>query len=308
MSLATNPSPFPKYSENGNQKPKKQVKPKFIFAHSYWDILPVLSGIAHLCYLVAMFVLFNELSWWANLFLGLGYAWAISWNINGVSHFFIHNPYFKSNLLNRAFSLVESIAMVFSQTFYDNVHRRHHSGNSDRKNAKGETIDWLSIYKYGENNEAENVWSYTLKSYFRDDPIQIFKEIRRRSPFLAWFGLFEIIVVVSLVVITTILNWKFILFMLPFYYIGNCLSSLNGFYEHWHGNPDLPIAWGVSSYGKLYNFLWFNNGYHAEHHYRPKQHWSKMKELHFQILEQQKQAGVHVIKWSHGLGFLQPNK
>ena len=36
------------------------------------------------------------------------------------------------------------------------------------------------------------------------------------------------------------------------------------------GNPDKPIAWGVSSYNKLYNWNWFYSGYHAEHHFRPK--------------------------------------
>ncbi len=292
-------------NKSTTQQTNKLIKPRFIFAHSYWDILPVVCGIGHLAYLAAMFIFFKQLPWWVNILLGLGYAWSISWNINGVSHFFIHNAYFKSSVLNRLFSLIESIAMIFSQTFYDNVHRRHHSGNSDRKDANGETVDWLSIYRHGENGQAENVWSYTLKSYFRDDPVQIFREIQRRSKFLAWFGVFEIVTVVSIVILATILDWKFVLFMVPFYYLGNSLSSLNGYYEHWRGNPDLPIAWGVSSYGWLYNFLWFNNGFHAEHHYRPKQHWSKMKELHLQIAEQQEKAGVHVIKWSHGLGFLQ---
>lgn len=285
----------------------KQARPRFIFAHSYWDIIPALCGVAHLAYLIGMFLLFDRLPMWANILLGLIYAWSITWNINSVSHFFIHNAYFKSPVLNRLFSLIESLSMVFSQTFYDNVHRRHHTGNSDRQDEKGETVDWLSIYRYGKNGEAENVWAYTFKSYFRDDPGQIFHEIRRRSPFLAWFGVFEIITVISMVVVGFVLNWKFMLFMVPFYYLGNCLSSLNGFYEHWRGNPDLPIAWGVSSYSWLYNFIWFNNGYHAEHHYRPKQHWSKMKELHEQIADKQREAGVHVIKWSHGLGFLQGN-
>lgn len=286
----------------------KNTKPSFIFAHSYWDILPVIAGVGHLAYLITMFIVFKHTPWWGNVLLGLGYAWSISWNINGVSHFFIHNAYFKSSVLNRLFSLMESITMFFSQTFYDSVHRRHHSGNSDRKNANGDTVDWLSIYRHGENGEAENVWAYTLKSYFRDDPAQIFHEIYHRSPFLAWFGVFEIVTVITIAILGIIFNWQFMLFMLPFYFIGNCLSSLNGFYEHWRGNPDLPIAWGVSSYGWLYNFLWFNNGYHAEHHYRPKQHWSKMKELHQQIATQQEAAGVHVIEWSHGLGFLQSNE
>jgi fatty acid desaturase len=64
----------------------------------------------------------------------------------------------------------------------------------------------------------------------------------------------------------------------------------------------------VSSYGKLYNAIWFNNGYHAEHHYKPKVHWTKMDQLHEQIRQEQIKAGVHVIKPPHALGFLDSNQ
>lgn len=281
-------------------------KPRFLFAYSYWDLVPVVFGVLHFAYLIGMFLWFERLPWYANVLLGLVYAVSISWNINGISHNFIHNAYFKSEFLNRLFSLIESVTMVFSQTFYDAVHKRHHIGNSDRPDANGNTIDWLSIYRYGSNGEPENVWAYTFKSYFRDDPAEIYREIKKRNPGLARFGVFEIICSILLVLVGFVMNWKFMLFMVPFYYLGHCLSSLNGWYEHWRGNPDLPIAWGVSSYSKLYNLIWFNNGYHAEHHYRPKHHWTKMHELHLQIADKQKEAGVHVITWSHGLGFLQP--
>ena len=279
--------------------------PLKIFAYSYWDAIPVIFGLLHFAYLICMFLWFNHLSMWANILLGLLYAISISWNINGISHNFIHNPYFKSNTLNLLFSLVESLTMVFSQTFYDTVHKRHHVGNSDRQDSSGKTVDWLSIYRYGTDGKPENVWAYTFKSYFRDDPAEIYQAIYKRNPFLARFGVFEIICAVLMVVIGFVLNWKFMLFMVPFYYLGHCLSSLNGYYEHWNSNPDLPIAWGVSCYNKLYNWTWFNNGYHAEHHYRPKHHWTKMRELHLQIANQQKAAGVHVIDWPHALGFLQ---
>ncbi len=100
------------------------------------------------------------------------------------------------------------------------------------------------LFRYGINGQAENVWLYTLKGYFRDDPALIYKEIKRKSPFLANFGIFEIAISISFVVIGFIINWRCMLFLVPFYYLGHCLSSLNGFYEHWRGNPDKPIAWG----------------------------------------------------------------
>ena len=284
---------------------KKSSAPRWIFAYSYWDMIPVLAGVLHFVCLTAFFVNFDQLSWQWDVAFGLLYAVSISWNINGIAHNFIHNPYFKSEVLNRLFSLMESITLFFSQTFYDAVHKRHHIGNSDLPGANGDTIDWLSIYRYGHDQQPEGVWAYTFKSFFRDEPQKTYQEIHKRNPFLAKFGVFEIVVVLALVITGLLINWKFVLFLAPFYYLGNSLSSLNGYYEHWRGNPNLPIAWGVSCYNKLYNWLWFNNGYHAEHHYRPKQHWTQMKALHLQIAEQQKAAGVHVIEWSHGLGFMQ---
>lgn len=79
---------------------------------------------------------------------------------------------------------------------------------------------------------------------------------------------------------------------------------MNGYYEHFGGNPDKPIAWGVSYYNHTFNWLWMNNGYHAEHHYRPKHHWTKMHELHLQIVNKQREEGVKVINWPQQLGFL----
>jgi fatty acid desaturase len=92
--------------------------------------------------------------------------------------------------------------------------------------------------------------------------------------------------------------------MIGFSYLGQCLSNLSGYYEHLGADPDRPIAWGVSSYGRLYNVLFLNNGYHAEHHYRPKAHWTRMAALHRQIADEQARAGVLVIGAPHMLGFL----
>ena len=103
------------------------------------------------------------------------------------------------------------------------------------------------------------------------------------------------------------INWRFVLYFLPFWYLGHCFSYLNGYYRHYGANPDKPIAWGVSSYGKIYNWLFFYNGYHAEHHFRPKVHWTKMEKFRRNIEHLQKQEGVRTIKHAHMLGFLDPD-
>jgi fatty acid desaturase len=278
-----------------------------LLAYSRHDWIPVVAALAQFSFLLAFFALFPVAPWWLLISMGFTYAISISWNINGISHNFLHNPYFNSNILNRLFSLLESITIGFSQTFYEYVHQRHHMGNSDRPDETGETIDWLSIYRHGHDGEAENIWSYVLFSYFRDDPVVIYKEIKSKRPDDALWGVFEIAAFLSVYVLGFLVNWQFMLFFLPFYYLGHCLSYLNGYYLHFGGNPDKPIAWGVSSYEVIYNILWFNNGYHAEHHFRPKMHWTKMHEFHLKIHEEQKRAGVRVIQPPHALGFLDPN-
>src|SRR5438874_449446 len=69
---------------------------------------------------------------WVMLILGFIYSISISWNINGISHNFIHNPYFRSPLLNRLFSILESVTVGFSQIFYECIHIQHHKANPHR--------------------------------------------------------------------------------------------------------------------------------------------------------------------------------
>jgi fatty acid desaturase len=240
--------------------------------------------------------------------MGFVYALMINANINGVGHNFIHNPFFRSNLLNRLFSLCNSIACCFSQTYYDVVHMQHHKGNADRPDDHGETIDWISIYKHGHDGEAENPWGYIFLSFFRDNPAAIRKELRKRGNEDLFWGNIELAAFAVVLFGMFLLNWRYIIFFfLPFFYLGHCFSYLNGYFRHYGGNPDKPIAWGVSSYGKIYNWIFFYNGYHAEHHFRPKVHWTKMERFRESIEELQKREGVRTISHAHMLGFLDPN-
>ena len=276
-----------------------------LFQYSYWDLIPVIAGFMHFAYLIFILLSFHHIPLWQSVLLGLIYAFSISWNINGISHNFIHNAYFKSYFLNRIFSLVESITMCFSQTMYDYVHRQHHIGNNDYLNEYGDTIDWISIYRHGKHGRPEQPLKYSFLSFFRDDPIKIYRLIQKHSKSLAYISIIELGLSLLFIVGLFLYDGWLALYFLIFYYLGHSLTAMNGYYEHYKANPLKPIAWGVSCYNSVFNFIWFNNGYHAEHHYRPKQHWTKMKELHEQIKDEQKKAGVHVIYWSHALGFLQ---
>jgi hypothetical protein len=73
----------------------------------------------------------------------------------------------------------------------------------------------------------------------------------------------------------------FLLSYVPGYLVGLGLCALQGHYEHFQGV--------TSHYGTLYNFLCFNDGYHAEHHAHSGVHWSK--------LPRYTKAGVRTSRW-----------
>jgi hypothetical protein len=58
---------------------------------------------------------------------------------------------------------------------------------------------------------------------------------------------------------------------LPGWLLGLGLCQLQGYYEHARGT--------TSHYGWLYNLLFFNDGYHREHHARPTLHWRELPEV-----------------------------
>ena len=75
---------------------------------------------------------------------------------------------------------------------------------------------------------------------------------------------------------------------LPGYALGLALCFLQGHFEHARGT--------TSHYGWLYNWCFFNDGYHAEHHSRPGEHWTR--------LPQQPHAEAQTSRWPPVLRWL----
>ena len=61
----------------------------------------------------------------------------------------------------------------------------------------------------------------------------------------------------------------FFLVYLPGILLGLGLCQLHGYFEHARGT--------VSHHGGLYNALFFNDGYHVEHHLHPREHWRRLR-------------------------------
>jgi fatty acid desaturase len=292
--------------------PSSIASQRQLFRVSTADALPAGLAIVQLALVVAFYAAWPHLSWGARIGWLLVYAFSVGWNLNSIAHNFIHNPFFKSPRLNRLMSLVITLALVSPQTMYRYVHLKHHAGNADLPDATGATIDPLSIYQHGHDGKPEPMLSYVFLQFFRDDdPFELARRIGQKRPLEAAQARFEfwaIVAVYGVLFLAGLLlhRWTFVPLLVAGSYLGQCLSNLCGYYEHLGGNPDKPIAWGVSTYDRLYNWVFLYNGYHAEHHYRPKVHWTKMVALHREIAQDQAREGVTVIGPAHFLGFLDP--
>jgi fatty acid desaturase len=281
-----------------------------LFRVSSWDAIPAMLALVQLGLVFALFAAWPALTWPARIGWLLVYAFSVGWNLNSIAHNFIHNPFFRSDRLNRLMSLVITLALVSPQTMYRYIHLKHHAGNADRPDETGATIDPLSIYQHGCEGKPEPVLSYVFLQFFRDDdPFELARRIGAKRPREARQALFEFWSMAAvygglLVVGLFTARWPVPLLLGAASYLGQCVSNLCGYYEHLGGNPDKPIAWGVSTYGRLYNWVFLYNGYHAEHHYRPRTHWTQMTRLHRDLAEEQRREGVTVIGPPHFLGFL----
>src|SRR5580693_2615524 len=84
----------------------------------------------------------------------------------------------------------------------------------------------------------------------------------------------------------TMLSWSaprfFLVVYLPGYLVGLALCAVHGHWEHakrrdrMERENTVSLRQPTSHYGRIYNFLCFNDGYHAEHHAAPAIHWTEL--------------------------------
>lgn len=272
----------------------------FLFRHSRYDAIVAMCGLLNLAFLVWTFFAFPSLPRWA---LGISFfvlAWAYCWNLQCISHNFIHNPFFTNVWLNRAFGVLETLCIGMPHQLYHHYHLNHHAGDNDAKGPDGTTRDWSSIYRYGKGDAPEGFWRYCLLSFFRVEITPVIRVCIRHGRTHGLQTIVETIVIGACWLALLAVNWRyFVYFYLPSFFLGWVLSYAEGYLEHYQAQPGNPFANSVSSYYWLYNFLWFNNGYHQEHHWDPKMHWTRMRELSQRIRPQLEANRTRILYGPH---------
>jgi hypothetical protein len=198
-----------------------------VFRQSARDGWLVLACLAHVAWSAGW--LSSVTSMWGYALGAFSFALGVCWVSNTTSHNHLHRPLFTRRPLNRALSLLLTLAVAVPQSLWRAKHLWHHAG----------------------------------------EPARGYRVPRAAA--------FEVAVIAALWLALLALRPSAFLFAyLPGYLLGLALCSVQGHYEH--ALADRPER-GVSTYGRLYNLLWFNDGYHVEHHRYPSQHWTRLPAL-----------------------------
>lgn len=241
---------------------------------------------------------FGQVSWQVSVMLGLACSFLVCTNFQCVAHNFIHHPFFTSKRANRVFSVFNSLMIGGSQTLYRFHHLNHHRWNNDLPDpTNGRSRDDSSTWQYGRPPEAEEpLLTYALFGYFRTDFRALLATARRKN-LLAQVGIEYLTLVVFLGVLATI-NWRgMVFFYLPVWLLGNVAATAENYLEHFGATPGDRRRDSVSSYNRLYNLIWFNNGYHQEHHFRPQMHWTRVPEVRAELPPDNERRVVRGAHW-----------
>lgn len=228
----------------------------------------------------------------------------LSWYNPMVStHNFLHTPWFKSELINRLYTALNSINLGLPQILYHYHHLNHHQYSNDRKGPDGLTKDFSSTFAYGKQGQPENVILYSALSLFRRGTIEMFHEVKRQGKMKQFW--FELLTCTFGLIGYLLLSWRYFLFFyVPTFFFGWFLAHLENYYEHFGAIPENRYANTVSYYGRIYNILAFNEGYHQEHHLRPGEHWTKRPEVQKALWKQLEESNRVISKFPGLLGFL----
>jgi fatty acid desaturase len=285
-----------------------------VFKHSRWDSLMLALSVAQFVVTLLFASYWRQLPTLGRL---AGFALLVFmtvYNIIVVSHLFTHAAWFNSPLLNRFVSMLNSVNIGQSVQTYQLTHvRNHHRYNNDQPGVDGQTKDASSTYRGGVGGEHVGMLRYavvgaveslvsisralfSVKRLWRvgEREVEMLSLFPKSSAKRGWelrqVQLDRMAQFLAVGFFLTI-SWQwFLLCYLPAFFVALTLVNVQNYYEHYGADPESRYANSVSYYGRLYNLLAFNDGYHQEHHLRPLAHWKLMPRVNLDHSEKLNQV------------------
>lgn len=274
-----------------------------VWRYSALDVTLLAIALIQLAATTAWAVAFDRLPLIGNLIVFAVLVYVFYYNPIVITHNFLHTPFFRRRTMNKAFAVVNSANLFLPQVLYKYHHLIHHQYANDPVR-NGTTLDPSSTFRYGRNGLQEGFFSYSALGLFRDGTSHAYREaIRHGQGNQFWMELAAIAVTAA---IWIAIDWRwFLIAYVPLFYCGWFLALLENYFEHHHAtDPGDRLADSVSYYGRWYNLLMFNEGYHQEHHLKPHLHWTRRPGVHHEYRTQLQRARAYAAKFPPLLGFL----
>jgi fatty acid desaturase len=269
-----------------------------VFAHSRRDGWLVLQALFQFVTLVVGTLSLGHVSWQTSVILGISSAFLLCTNYFTIGHNFVHNAFFRNERLNACFSCFNSLLIGAPVTLHRIYHFNHHKyDNAPTDPRNGQRGDIGSTYRFGNHEGAEEpLLRYAILSFFRND-IPFLVRVAFKKRYQAQL-ISEILSLILMLVAFGFLNpLGLILFFLPVWLVGTIGSQAQNYLEHHGGKPGDRQHNAVSCYGRFYNWIWFNNGFHQEHHFRPQVHWTRVHEVTPLLPPEEERCVVRGAHW-----------
>lgn len=274
-----------------------------IWAHSSRDAVPCALTALQLGGNLWLAATFEERTLPELLVLAPAFVFLFWYNPIIAIHNFLHTPWFRSGALNRAYAALNSINLGLPQILYRHHHLNHHRYENDRRGPDGRTRDHSSTFAFGRGGRHEGAVAYSALGLFRRGTNEAWREALRKGEGRQLA--LEFVTALAGLALLGLLSWRFLVFFyLPVFYAGWFLAHLENYYEHYGAAPERRAANSVSYYGRLYNRLFCNEGYHQEHHLRPQAHWTRRPAVARELAGELAVPGRTISRWPPLLGFL----
>lgn len=271
-----------------------------IWRRSRWDGVLVGLSLGQLAATILLILAWDRIPLAGKLAGFVLLVFMMAYNIIVVSHLFTHVPWFRLHWLNVLMSMLNSVNMGQSVQVYEFTHvRNHHRYNNDAKNAHGTTFDTSSTYRGGLDGEHDGLLHYALTGALSSfvtlgreliSATRLWRVSNRETQLLALTARaparrrrevrqvqFDRMAHCLLLLLFAVLSWQWLLLCyVPAFFVALVLVNVQNYYRHYGARPGDRSADSVSYYGRVYNLLTFNDGYHQEHHLCPRAHWSQM--------------------------------
>lgn len=262
-----------------------------MFAHSKKDAVLVAIAACDLGLMVFAIATFPRLPTGLFVLMVAVGAFLRTTNYQCVAHYSAHLPLFRSDHANRLFAVFDSVTLGVQHALFRAHHLHHHKHGNDP------ATDISSTRRHGAApGEEEGLFRYALLQPFRTDVGELFRYARKLNTHRQAV-VESVVVVVSVIALLALNPIGFAAYYLPVWLLGRFFAFAENHLEHRGARPGSNTTDSVSCYSRWYNWLWLNNGYHQEHHYRPQLHWTQLPTLRGALPPEDERVVVRHAHW-----------